>query len=105
MYGLIGECLQIYTEQGSSKVQWDSQWTKGINQPITWFQARFDLDHLVKEDTNGNPNTVKNVLCKMSLNFCPWKKVLCRKCPPYKMSLVNSPRYSKKNASCKMFFR
>jgi hypothetical protein len=53
--GLIGEYLQIYTEQGSSKVQWNSQWTKGINQPITWFQARFDLDHLVKEDTNANP--------------------------------------------------
>jgi hypothetical protein len=55
MYGLIGEYLQIYTEQGSSKVQWNSQWTKGINQPITWFQARFDLDHLIKEDTNANP--------------------------------------------------
>jgi hypothetical protein len=53
--GLIGESLQIYTEQGSSKVNWDKQWTKGINQPITWFQARFDLDHLVKEDTNANP--------------------------------------------------
>jgi hypothetical protein len=53
--GLIGEYLQIYTEQGSSNVQWDSQWTKGINQPITWFQARFDLDHLIKEDTIANP--------------------------------------------------
>jgi hypothetical protein len=53
--GLIGEYLQIYTEQGSSKVQWDTQWTKGINRPITWFQAHFDLDHLVKEDTNANP--------------------------------------------------
>ncbi len=53
--GLIGEYLQIYTEQGSSKMQWDSQWTKGINQPITWFQARFDLNYLVKEDTNANP--------------------------------------------------
>jgi hypothetical protein len=53
--GLIGEYLQIYTEQGSSKVNWDPQWTKGINQPITWFQAKFDLDHLVKEDTNANP--------------------------------------------------
>ena len=53
--GLIGEYLQIYTEQGSSKVPWDSQWTKGINKPITWFQAHFDLDHLVKQDTNTNP--------------------------------------------------
>jgi hypothetical protein len=53
--GLIGESLQIYTEQGSSKVNWDTQWTKGINQPITWFQARFDLDQLVKQDTNANP--------------------------------------------------
>jgi hypothetical protein len=53
--GLVGEYFQIYTEQGSSKVDWDSQWTKGINKPITWFQARFDLDHLVREDTNSNP--------------------------------------------------
>ena len=53
--GLIGEYLEIYTEQGSSKVTWDPQWTKGINQSITWFQATFDLDHLIKEDTNANP--------------------------------------------------
>ena len=53
--GLVGEYLQIYTEEGSSKVDWDAQWTKGINKPITWFQARFDLDHLVKEDINANP--------------------------------------------------
>jgi hypothetical protein len=53
--GLVGEYFQIYTEQGSSKVDWSSQWTKGIDKPITWFQARFDLDHLVKEDTNANP--------------------------------------------------
>ena len=53
--GLIGEYLQIYTEEGSSKVNWDPQWTKGINKPITWFQARFDLDHLIREDTNANP--------------------------------------------------
>ncbi len=53
--GLVGEYLQIYTEQGSSKVNWDTQWTKGINRPITWFQARFDLDNLIKEDTNANP--------------------------------------------------
>jgi beta-galactosidase len=53
--GLVGEYFQIYTEQGSSKVDWSSEWTKGIDKPITWFQARFDLDHLVKEDTNANP--------------------------------------------------
>ena len=53
--GLIGEYFQIYTEQGSSKVTWDSQWAKGVNKSITWFQARFDLDHLVREDTNANP--------------------------------------------------
>ena len=33
----------------------DSQWTKGIGKPITWFQARFDLNDLVKPDTNANP--------------------------------------------------
>jgi hypothetical protein len=53
--GLIGEYFQIYTEQGSPKVDWNSQWTQGIDKPITWFQARFDLDHLVKEDINANP--------------------------------------------------
>jgi hypothetical protein len=53
--GLIGEYLQIYTPEGSSKVDWNPEWTKGIEKPITWFQTRFDLDHLVKEDTNANP--------------------------------------------------
>jgi hypothetical protein len=53
--GLLGEYLQIYTEEGSSKVDWDTQWMKSINKPVTWFQARFDLDHLVKEDLNANP--------------------------------------------------
>ena len=53
--GLIGEYLQIYTEQGSSKVNWDTQWTKGINKPITWFQARFDLDNVTAQDLNANP--------------------------------------------------
>jgi hypothetical protein len=52
---LIGEYFQIYTEQGSSKVNWNPQWTKGINQPITWFQSTFDLDHLIREDTIANP--------------------------------------------------
>jgi hypothetical protein len=53
--GLIGEYLQIYTPEGSSKVDWNPEWAKGIGKPITWFQTRFDLDHLVKEDTNANP--------------------------------------------------
>jgi hypothetical protein len=53
--GLVGEYLQIYTSEGSSKVNWDAQWTKGINKPITWFQARFDLNNLIKEDINANP--------------------------------------------------
>jgi len=53
--GLVGEYYQIYTEAGSSKVDWNTQWVQGINKPITWFQARFDLDHLVREDTVANP--------------------------------------------------
>ncbi|CAF1271305.1 unnamed protein product [Adineta ricciae] len=53
--GLLGEYLGIYTENGSSKVNWDSQWTKGINKPITWFQARFDLNNLSQQDMNANP--------------------------------------------------
>ena len=53
--GLVGEYYQIFTEQGSSKVPWDTQWTKGIDKAVTWFQARFDLDHLINKDTNANP--------------------------------------------------
>jgi hypothetical protein len=53
--GLIGEYLQIYTEEGSSKVDWNPDWTRNIGKAITWFQARFDLDHLIREDTNANP--------------------------------------------------
>ena len=53
--GLVGEYLQIYTEEGSSKVDWDTQWPKGINRSIAWFQTRFDLDHIVREDLNANP--------------------------------------------------
>ena len=53
--GLIGEYYQIYTEQGSANVHWDKQWTKGVNQPVTWFQAKFDLDHLIREDIVANP--------------------------------------------------
>ncbi len=52
---LVGEYFQIYTQEGSSKVNWDNQWTKGIDKPITQIQATFDLDHLVKEDLNANP--------------------------------------------------
>jgi hypothetical protein len=53
--GLAGEYFQIYTSEGSSKVDWNTEWTKGIGKPITWFQARFDLDHLVRDDLNANP--------------------------------------------------
>jgi hypothetical protein len=53
--GLMGEYFQIYTEQGSSKVNWNTEWMTGINRPITWFQTRFDLDHLIREDLNANP--------------------------------------------------
>jgi hypothetical protein len=53
--GLVGEYFQIYTEEGSSKVSWNTQWTKAINQPITWFQTQFDLNNLIKEDTVANP--------------------------------------------------
>lgn len=53
--GLVGEYFQIYTDDGSTKVDWNSQWTQGINKPITWFQTEFDLDHIVREDLNANP--------------------------------------------------
>jgi hypothetical protein len=32
---LVGEYFQIYTEQGSSQVDCDSQWSKGFDKPIT----------------------------------------------------------------------
>jgi hypothetical protein len=35
------------------KFNWNTQWTKGINKSITWFQAKFHLDHLIREDTNA----------------------------------------------------
>ena len=53
--GLVGEYYQIYTSEGSTQVNWNDQWTKAISKPITWFQARFDLDHLIREDLNANP--------------------------------------------------
>jgi hypothetical protein len=53
--GLVGEYFQIYTSDGSTKVDWNNDWAKGINKSITWFQTRFDLDHLAREDTNANP--------------------------------------------------
>ncbi len=42
--GLVGEYFQIYAEQGSTKVNWNTDWIKSINKPITWFQTTFDLN-------------------------------------------------------------
>ncbi len=53
--GLISEYYQIYTKEGSTKVDQDPEWTKSIGKPITQFQSNFDLDHLIREDTNANP--------------------------------------------------
>jgi hypothetical protein len=53
--GLVGEAGQIYTEQGSKTVEWNPQWMMAINKPVTWFQTRFDLDHLARQDLNANP--------------------------------------------------
>ncbi len=53
--GLVGEAGQIYTEQGSKTVEWNPNWMMAINKSVTWFQTRFDLDHLVREDLNSNP--------------------------------------------------
>jgi hypothetical protein len=33
--GLVGEYFQIYTSEGSTKVDWNNDWTKGINKSIT----------------------------------------------------------------------
>ena len=53
--GLVGEEKQIYTEQGSTTVFWNSNSSQGFNKTITWFQSTFDLDHLQNQDTNANP--------------------------------------------------
>lgn len=53
--GLAGEAAQIYTEEGSKTVQWNPQWTIAINKSVTWFQSRFDLDRLARQDLNANP--------------------------------------------------
>lgn len=53
--GLFGEAMQIYTEQGSTSVEWNPQWTVAINKSVVWFQTRFDLDHLTRQDLNANP--------------------------------------------------
>ena len=53
--GLVGEFYQIYTQTGASKFHWNSNWTNAINQPITWFQVKFDLDHLISQDIVANP--------------------------------------------------
>jgi hypothetical protein len=53
--GLVGEAGQIYTEEGSKTVEWNPQWTMAINKSVTWFQTRFDLDHLARQDLNANP--------------------------------------------------
>jgi len=33
--GLISEYLEIYTEKGSTKIDWNTEWTKGIKKPVT----------------------------------------------------------------------
>ena len=53
--GLAGEAAQIYTEEGSKTVEWNPQWTTAINTSVTWFQSRFDLDRLARQDLNANP--------------------------------------------------
>jgi hypothetical protein len=53
--GLVGEAGQIYNEQGSKTVEWNPQWMRAINKSVTWFQTRFDLDHLARQDLNANP--------------------------------------------------
>jgi len=41
--GLQGESLQVYTEDGSKKVEWNSQVSSAINKPLTWFTGSFDM--------------------------------------------------------------
>ena len=53
--GLVGEYLQVYTEQGSKQVKWDSQWQPVENRSLVWFQTRFNLDNLARKDLNANP--------------------------------------------------
>ncbi len=68
--------FQIYTEQGSSQVDWNTDLTKGINKPIIWFQARFHLDHLVPEDLNANP-VLMEMIYSLIQSICHDKTSCC----------------------------
>ncbi|CAF1602324.1 unnamed protein product, partial [Didymodactylos carnosus] len=52
--GLVGEYLQVYTAQGTSKVQWNHEWVESIQKPVTWFQTKFDLSVPI-QDLNASP--------------------------------------------------
>ena len=41
---LTGEMLQVYTDDGSKQVNWDSDYTKYINTSLTWFKTTFTVE-------------------------------------------------------------
>ena len=41
---LTGEILQVYTDDGSKQVNWDSDYTKYINASLTWFKTTFTVE-------------------------------------------------------------
>ena len=41
---LTGEMLQVYTDDGSKQVNWDSDYTKYTNTSLTWFKTTFTVE-------------------------------------------------------------
>ena len=41
---LTGEILQVYTDDGSKQVNWDSDYIKYINTSLTWFKTTFTVE-------------------------------------------------------------
>ena len=41
---LTGEMLQVYTDDGSKQVNWDADYTKYANVPLTWFKTTFTVE-------------------------------------------------------------
>ena len=41
---LTGEILQVYTDDGSKQVDWDSEYTKYANTTLTWFKTTFTVE-------------------------------------------------------------
>jgi beta-galactosidase len=48
--GSVGEYIQVWSEQGSSIVEWTDNWKSALKKPLVWFQAKFDLNTVFRSD-------------------------------------------------------